>query len=109
MNAIFAAGAIELRAPLDQLFDASGAFFNENARRCLVAQAITGLQRVIEMQADFVVVAERGSDATLGVLSVRLGDLALGQAEDSACGREFNGSAQSRDSCAYYDEICLER
>ena len=46
------AGAIELRAPLDQLFDARRAFFDQDARGFFVAQSIAGLQRVFQMQTE---------------------------------------------------------
>ncbi len=73
-------GAIELRAPLDQLLDARRTFFDQHARGFFVDQAVAGLQRVFQMKPDFVVIAERGGDSALRVLRVGLGDLALGEA-----------------------------
>src|SRR5664280_1876202 len=64
------AGAIELRTPRDELLDTVRAFFHQDARSLFVAQAVTRLERVLQVEADFVVVAKRGGDATLRVLRV---------------------------------------
>ncbi len=104
-----AAGPIELCAPLDQLLDANGTFFDEHPCGCFVTEAVTGFKGIVEMQADFVVIAERGCDTTLGVLSVRFRDFALGQAQDPSRRRQFNRGAQTRDSRAHYDEIGFQR
>ena len=103
------ARAIELGAPLDQLFDAHRTFFHQDAGCRLVTQSVAGFQRVVEMQADFVVVAERGRDAALRVLRVRFGDFTLGEAKHTPRRSEFHGSAQTRDACTYYDEIGFAR
>ena len=103
------AGAIELRAPLDQLFDARRAFFHQDARGLFVAQAVAGLQRVLQMQADFIVIAERGGDAALRVLRVGLRDLALGQTQHAARGRQFHRGPQAGDARAHDDEIGFGR
>ena len=85
-------GAIELGAPIDELFDAGRAFLHQHASCGFIAEAVPGLQSIFKMEADFVIIAECGSDAALGVLRVRFRDLALGQAKDAA-GR---GQVQSR-------------
>src|ERR1019366_5657460 len=61
-------GAIELRTPRDELLDTGRAFFHQDARSLFVAQAVASLERVLQVEADFVVIAKRGSDATLCVL-----------------------------------------
>ena len=61
------------------------------------------------MQADFVVVAERGGDAALRILRVGFGDFALGQTQHAARGREFHRSAQAGDARAHNDEIGFGR
>ena len=99
------AGAIELRAPLDQLFDARRTFFHQHARRFFVAQTVAGPQGVFQMQPDFVVVAERSGDAALRITRVRLRDLALGEAEHAARRSELHRGAQAGDARANYDEI----
>ena len=102
-------GAIEFRAPLDQLFDARRTFFHQDARGFLVAKAVAGLQRVFEMQPNFVVVAECRCDTTLRVLGVRLRDLALGEAKHATRGGKFHRRAQAGDTRANNDEIGFGR
>ena len=99
------AGAIELRAPLDQLFDARRTFFDQHARRFFVAQTVAGPEGVFQMQPDFVVIAKGSGDATLRITRVRLRDLALGQAEDAACRSELHRGAQAGNARANHDEI----
>ncbi len=51
------AGTIELCAPFDQFFYTRRAFLNQNACCLFVAKSVASLQCVVEMQADFIVVA----------------------------------------------------
>ena len=99
------AGAIELRAPLDELLDARRAFLDQDARGLFVHQAIAGFQRVFQMKTDFVIIAERGGDAALRILRVRFGDFAFREAKHASRGRQFHRSAQAGDARAYDDEI----
>ena len=69
---------IELRAPLDELLDAHRTFFDEDARGVRVAEAVAGDERVLQVEADFVLIAERDRDAALSVLRVRFGEFQLG-------------------------------
>ena len=103
------AGAVELRAPLDQLLDARRPFFDQHARGLFVAQAVAGLQRVFQMQPDFIFIAERGRNAALRILRVGLRDFALGEAEHAACGRKLHRSAQAGNARAHHDEVGLGR
>jgi len=99
------ASAIELRAPFDQLFDALRTFFHQHASGFFVAQAVAGPEGVFQMQADFVVVAERSSDTALRVTRVRLRNLALSEAEHAARRSELHRSAQAGYARTNYDEI----
>ena len=103
------AGAVELGAPLDQLFDAGRTFLDQHARGLFVAQAVAGLQGVFQMQADFIVVAERGGDSALRVLRVGFGDFALGQAEHASGGGKLHRGAQTGNARAHHDEIGFGR
>ena len=85
--------AIEFGAPLNQFVDALGSVFHQHLGRFGIAKAIAGLQRVLQVKTDLVLVAERGRDATLGPLRVRFRDFALGQHEDRARCRQFDGGA----------------
>ena len=105
----FGSGAIKLRAPLDELLNASRAFFHQHPRSFFVAKTIARFQRVVQVQADFVIVAQCGGDAALGVLGVRLRDFAFGEAKNPSNAGEFHRSAQTRDSSAYNDEVSFCR
>ena len=99
------AGAVELGAPLDQLFDARRTFFDQHARGFFVDQAVAGLQRVFQMQPNFIVVAERGGDSALRILRIGLGDFALCQTQHPAGRRKFHRGAQAGNARAHHDEI----
>ncbi len=86
---------IELGAPLDEFLDANGAFLDQDARRIAVAEAVAGDQRVLQMQADLVLIAESDRDAALGILGVRFAELELGQAEHTPVG----GTARLQPAC----------
>ena len=94
----FGSGAIELRSPGDQLLDALGASSTSNPRGICIAEAIAGYERVLQMQADFIFVAERGRDSALRVLRVGVADFFLGENQHAACRSEFNGGAKPASS-----------
>src|SRR5712691_2183674 len=50
--------ATALRAPGDQLLDARRPLFHQDFHRIGIAQAVAGTERVLQMQADFIFVAE---------------------------------------------------
>src|SRR5215470_3275976 len=58
--------AIELRAPRNQLLNSLRCVLDQNTRRCWIAQPVAGIQRVLEMQADFIFVAKRRGNSSLG-------------------------------------------
>ena len=103
------AGAIELRAPLDQLLDARRAFLHQHARGLFVAQAVAGLQRVFQVQPNLVVVAERSGDAALRILGVGFRHLLLGQAKHAAGGGKLHRGAQAGNARAHHDEVGFGR
>ena len=57
--------AIEFRAPLKQFLDAFRPFFHQYLGGIGVAQAIAGIECVLEMKADLVFVAECGGNTSL--------------------------------------------
>ena len=97
--------AIEFRAPLNQFIDALGGVLHQYFGGFGIAQAIAGLQRVLEVETDFVFVAECGRNAALGPLRIRFSDLALGQHENRACTCQFNRGTQPGNSGANHKEI----
>ena len=62
-----AALTIELGAPVDQLVNRRRPFLHQCAHGPRVAQAVAGDQRVLLVQFDLVVVAQRGGDSALRV------------------------------------------
>jgi len=65
--------AAELRAPGDQFVNALRPLLNQSLDRGGIAQTVAGLERPLQVQADFIFVAERGRRAALrgGCLEVR--------------------------------------
>ena len=53
----FRAAAVEVHAPGDDFLDPMRRFLDQNLHRVEMAQAITGVQRVLQVQTDFVLVA----------------------------------------------------
>src|ERR1019366_944079 len=103
------AGAIELRAPCDELLDTGRAFFHQDSCSLFVAQAVTSLERVLQVEADFIVIAKSGSDSTLCVLGVGFRDLTFRQTQHAARGRKFHRRPQTRDARTHDDEIGFRR
>ena len=98
---------IEVRAPLDEFLDAQRAFLDEDARRIAMAEAIAGDQRVLQMQADLVLVAEGDGDAALGVLGVRFAQFEFGQTEHTPIGGQLDCRPHAGDAGAHDNEIGL--
>ena len=97
--------AIERRAPLDQLLDRRGTFFDQRVHGTAVAQAVTRRHGVLLVQIDFIVIAERNGDATLGVFRGRFVQGVLGNNQHLARLRQFDGRAQTGHTGADNEEI----
>src|SRR3954469_17492470 len=102
-----AAGPVELRSPGDQLFNAGGTFLDEDLGGVDVAEAIAGVKRVLEVQADLIFIAERGGDSALRILGRRFRDFFLGEHEHAPGFGQFNGRAQSGNAGADNNEVHL--
>ena len=108
VKAILRSRAIELACPTRSALRCAAGLLPPDTRRPLRCTSPSpAFKRVFQVQADFIFVAERGGDSALGILRVRLGDFALGEAEDAAGGRKFHRSAETGDARAYDDEIGL--
>src|SRR5208283_269947 len=92
------AGAIEFGAPFDELGDVVGAFFDEESDDVGAAEAVTGVEGVLFVEADFVFVAEGDGDAALGVGGSGFGKIGLGEDEDGAGFAELDGGAHAGDA-----------
>ena len=73
----------------------SGASSTSTFAASTIAQAVAGIERVLQMKADFVFIAECGGNAALRPLRVGIGNLALGEDYDPAGAGQFDGGAQS--------------
>ena len=97
---------IEVRAPVDQLVDAARPLLDEHPHRLGIAQTVARGERVLLVQGDLVIFAERGGDAALRVLGVAVGGKVLGEEHDLALGDgDLDGGPQSGDPAADHDVI----
>ena len=98
---------IELSTPGNQFLDPLGGIFHQNTRSGFVAQAIAGVEGVLEMQADFVFVAESCGNSSLRKLRAGVGDFTLDEHDNASGGREFDGGTQPGDSGANDEKVRL--
>ena len=70
-----------------------------------MAQAVTGPQGVLLMEADLVFVAQRRGDPALRPFGGRFAEFGLGQHQDAARLAQFDGGAQSGNAAADDDVI----
>src|SRR5205823_763798 len=101
----FFALAVERCAPLDQLLNRRGAFLDERMYGLAIAQAIARLQRVLLMETDLVVIAQRDRDATLRVFGRGFAKAVLGDYQDAARFGKLDGRTQPRYSGSYDEKI----
>ena len=97
----FRAGTIEFRAPLDELRDVLGAFFDQKRNGFGAAQSVSGGKSVLFVQTDFIFVAERHGDAALCPRSGGIAERGFGEHQNTAGTAEFDGGAQTGDARAY--------
>lgn len=75
---------VEFRAPLNQLLNAVRRIFDEDFGSVGIAETITGQKCVLEMEADFILVAQCGGDTALRPLGIGVPNFTLGQHGDRA-------------------------
>jgi 3-dehydroquinate synthase len=103
-----AAFSIECSSPGDQLLDCSGTLLDKRAHGLNIAQPIAGEQRVLLMQLDFVVIAERDSDATLRILRRRLEQAVFCDDKNPAMRGQLNCRTKPCYTGSHHDEISAE-
>ena len=99
---------VELGAPVHEFLDGGGAFLNERMNGGDVAEAIAGVEGVLFVEADFVVIRQGDGDATLGVFGGGFFQAVFGDYEHAAGGGEFNGGAETCYAGANDEEIGSE-
>jgi hypothetical protein len=99
--------AVKFRSPLNEFFDPFRGILDQNAGSFNVAETVTGIECVLQMQADFIFVVERGGNSALGELSVGVSHLALGENSHSSRRRQFNGGAKACNPSSNDQKICL--
>ena len=97
--------AVEFGAPFDQLADGRRPFLDQGVYRRALAKAVSRGQRVALVQRDFVVVAQGHGDAALGVFGGGLPQAVLGDYQDAARLRQFDGGAQPGHPRSDYQKI----
>ena len=105
----FRAFAIELRAPVDQILNGGGAFFDQRVDGVLVAESVARVERVLLVQRDLIVVAERHGDAALRVFGRGLAQGVFGDHENAAGLRQFDCRAQTGDAGANDQKVAVHR
>ena len=71
--------AVKLRTPVNKFLDALRSFFYQDARCIGIHNSVPGLNSVLQVQADFVFIAQRDGDSALCVLRIGFGQLLFGQ------------------------------
>ena len=99
------ARAIKFGAPFDELRDVLGAFFDEKRHGFGTAEAITGVDGVLFVEADLVFVAEGYGNAALRPSSGGIAEIGFGENQDAAGAAEFNGGAQASDARTYHGVV----
>ena len=99
--------AIEFRAPGDELLDGGGSFLHQRAHRGAIAEAVACCERVLFVQLDLIVIAERYRDAALGIFGRRFAEAFLGNHEYPPGLRQFDRRAQAGYTRADHQEIRL--
>ena len=80
----FTALTVEFGAPFEELFDDAGAFIDEGTDGVRIAEAVAGLEGVLFVEGNLIVIGEGSGDAALGVFGGRFVEGVLGEDEDLA-------------------------
>ena len=101
--------AVKFGAPLNEFLDAPGGVLDEGFGSFNIAQAVAGDESVLQVQADFVFIAEGGGNSALGELGIGIGNLTLGEDGHASRGRQFDGGTESGDASSDDQKIGFRR
>ena len=71
--------AVKLRSPVDQFLDALRPFFHQDVRCVNIHQPVTGFDRILQMQANLIFIAQCDGDSSLRILRGRFSQFLFGQ------------------------------
>ena len=97
--------AVEFGPPFDQLPDGGRPFLHQGVHRRALAQPVPRRQRILLVQRDFVVVAQRHGDAALRIFGGRFPQAVLGDYQHTARFRQLDGGAQPGHPGSDYQKI----
>ena len=97
--------AIELCAPIEQFLNTIRTLFHQDLRGALIHDAVARVDGVLQVEANFIFVAEDDRNPALRVLGRRFSEVALGEDEDASSVGEGNGGAQAGYTGSDDDEI----
>lgn len=105
------AGAVfvELGAPVDEFLNGGWPFLHESVDGWDITKAVAGIERVVFVKGDLVVVGERHRDATLGVFGSGFFEAVFGDDEHCACLGEFDGGPETGNARADDEKIRGDR
>ena len=63
----FATLTVELGTPLDEFFDCPGTFVDQRVNGCRIAETIAGIERILLVEGDLIIVTQGGSYPALGI------------------------------------------
>ena len=98
---------VELGAPEDQLPDAGRPFLHQRADCFAQAEPVAGLDRIVKVDRDLVLVGQDHGHAALGVLAAALRRRVLGHDQHIAVPRKLHGGPQPGDAAADDEEVGL--
>ena len=97
--------AIELDPELPQGFDGGAAALHHEAHHVLAADAGAGIQGVLDVGLEGVLVGDHCRDATLGEIRRRLNGLLLGDHRGSPVLRDAEGVEEAGDAAAQHEKV----
>jgi hypothetical protein len=106
---VFTFFAIEFGAPADEVLYGGWALLDKGVDGVLVAESVAGVEGVVFVERDLVIVAERDGDAALGVFGRRLAQGVLGHDENGSGLRQFDCGTETGDAGANDQKVAVHR
>jgi hypothetical protein len=101
--------AIEFRAPLDQLLNRGRRFLHEQVDRLHVAEAVAGIDRILLMQFDAVIIIQCGRNSALRIFGRRFSQRVFCNHEHAARFRQLNRGPHAGHAGSDHEKIAVFR